>query len=290
MASDVKQGTVKIWFGLLKMAIQQGLPINEEFYRSWGTREELTSLSFNKWWTLRGKELFEGAVPKVSLVKATPDAVLVRIPTCLNSDQVKKQVSSLMARARGTKRIKQKAPLGFTGDVKYMRLKQYERYLGVEFDPKNAGKTIEEKTELLRQEYRKIKARLDKQRKTMREAGKGRVAQKFQYRDPDAFDSESEIRKGIDAKKVSRWRLSGKLLLLNVAEGQFPGKGYYGARLSERLTGRLQSLGIENIRTVARHKGGGVTRAQKTLVQQRHAKVKRTAANAAKAATPDSGA
>ncbi len=53
---------------------------------------------FNKWWKQRGKELFEGSVPMVSLVKATPDAVLVRIPTSLNSGQVKKQVSSLMTR------------------------------------------------------------------------------------------------------------------------------------------------------------------------------------------------
>ena len=118
---------------------------------------------------------------------------------------------------------------------------------------------------MLKHEYRKIKARLDKQKKTLRDAGKGRVANKFQYRDPDAFGSESEIRKGIDAKKVSRWRLSGKLLLLNVASGEFPGRDYYGSKLGEKLTGRLTNLGLTTLETVPRNKGGGRTREELRL-------------------------
>jgi len=275
MATTVQQGSVKIWFGMLKLAMRQGVPINEEFYRPWGTRQELEKLRFNTWWRLRGKELFEAAVPKVSLVNATGSEVTVRIPTSLNSKQVKAQVSALMAKQRGTKRISEKAPLGFVGDVNYKRLKQYERYLGIEFDPKNAGKTVEEKTEALRGEYRKIKDRLDKQKATLRRQGKTRAALKLNPRDPDAFDSESKIRKGIDAKKVSRWRLSGKLLLLNVAEGQFPGKEYYGSRLAERLDKRLGKLGLQDIGTVVRNRGGGVSRAQKTLMQERRTKAER---------------
>lgn len=275
MASDVKEGSAKIWFNMLKMAIQHGLPINDEFYREWGTREELASLTFNQWWKQRGKQLFLDAVPKVSMVEASEEAVVIRIPASLNSVQVKKQVSALIAQQRETKRLKQKAPLSFVGDVDYRRLRQYERYLKIELDPRNAGKTIEQKTELLRNDYRKTKARMDKQRKTLRERGNSSAAKKFLVRELDAFGSEAQIRKGIDAKKVSRWRLSGKLLLLNAAEGQFPGKDYYGARLAERLRTRLARLGLKDIGSVVRNKGGGVTRSQKTLVEERRTKVER---------------
>jgi hypothetical protein len=119
MKSDVKIGSVKIWFGLLKFAIRQGVPINESFYKSWGTNQELAALSFNKWWKERGKALFESAIPVVSLVDANNEAVTVRIPTSLNAVRVKKQVSALMTKHRGTKRLKQKAPMGFVGDVNY---------------------------------------------------------------------------------------------------------------------------------------------------------------------------
>ena len=193
-------------------------------------------------------------------MKATTSEVTVRIPTSLNAKQVKEQVSALMTKQRGTKRIGVKSPLGFVGDVNYKRLKQYERYLEIEFDPKNAGKTVEEKTEALRGEYRRIKDRLDKQRKTLRDSGKARVAAKLHPRDPDAFDSESKIRKGIDAKKVSRWRLSGKLLLLNVASGEFPGRDYYGSKLAEKLKSRLKNVGLTTLETVPPNKGGGRTR------------------------------
>ena len=277
MKSDVKTGSVKIWFGLLKLAIRQGIPINESFYKSWGTKQQLAALSFNKWWKERGKALFESAIPVVSLVEANDEAVTVRIPTSLNAVQVKRQVSALMTKHRGTKRLKQRTPMGFVGDVNYKRLKQYERYLEIEFDPKNAGRTVEEKTEALRNVYRKIKGRLEKQKSTMQKAGNSRISAKFKFRDPDTFDSESKLRKGIDAKKVSRWRLSGKILLLNVAEGEFPGKGYYGAQLAKKLRNRLDKMGLEDIGTVARHKGGGRTKAELTLVKSGKTKAQREA-------------
>ena len=44
MATTVRKSAVKIWFGMLKLAMRQGVPINEEFYRPWGTRQELEKL------------------------------------------------------------------------------------------------------------------------------------------------------------------------------------------------------------------------------------------------------
>jgi hypothetical protein len=275
MKTGVGKGSQKIWFGLLKQAIRQGLPINEEFYRSWGTRDEISTLTFNRWWKLRGQALFESALPVVTLCEASDDAVTVRIPTTLNAVQVKQQVSALMTKHRGTKRLKKKPVFGFVGDVNYKRLKQYERYLEIEFDRRFAGRTIEEKTEALRDVYRRIKARLEKQKITMQKAGKAQVSKLFNFRDPDSFGSESQIRKGIDAKKVSRWRLSGKLLLLNVAEGEFPGRGYYGAQLAKKLRSRLDHIGLEDIGGSIRNKGGGRTKAQLTLTTLRRTKAQR---------------
>ena len=257
MKGQVQTGTIKIWFGLLKLAIAQGLPINESFYRSWGTRDELAKLTFNRWWLTTGKSLFQESIPAVSLLDENDGFLTVKIPTSLTAVQVKQQVSELVANHRGTKRLKNKPPWAFVGDVNYKRLKQYERYLAIEFDPQNAGKTVEEKTELLRIVYRNIKTRLDKQKKTLMSTGKKSAALRLFYRDPDSFGSKLEIRKGIDAKKVNRWKLSGKILLLNVAEGTFPGRDYYGPRLAKRLQGRLDRLGLVDIGATVRNKGGG---------------------------------
>jgi hypothetical protein len=263
VTTDTPEALVKIWFGFLQMAIECDLPLNEDFYASWGTREELSKLAFNRWWLTHGKALFEAAVPTVTLESATDDYLLIKIPISLKASQVKQQVSSLIFEHRGkTKRVKRKPPLSFTGDVEFKRLKQYERYLEVEFDPKFEGKTIEHKTEGLREVYRKIKTRLDKQQKTLKDQGKR--ADFLKPRDDDEFDlkrtkfglTKAFIRSGIDAKKVGRWRLSGQHLLLNVAGGQFPGRGYYGSQLRKRLRDRLSAIGLDEIKMVSRHKGG----------------------------------
>jgi hypothetical protein len=272
MRTQPQTGTIKIWFGLLKLAIAQGLLINEDVYRSWGTREELTNLTFNRWWRDRGKLLFEESIPRVTLVRSTNQYVTVQIPTSITAVQVKQQVSELITKHRGTKRLKVKPPLAFVGDVNYKRLKQYERYLEIEFDPRNAGKTVEEKTEILRNVYRKIKARLDKQRATLKASGKIRVARRLFYRDPDSFGSKLEIRQGIEAKKVNRWKLSGQILLLNVAEGQFPGVDYYGAQLAKKLKERLAPLGMERIGGSVKNKGGGRKKQDLTLIRVRNSK------------------
>ena len=94
MKSDIRTGSVKIWFGMLKLAIGQGLPLNEKFYKSWGTKQELSRFTFNKWWKERGKALFESAVPVVSVLETSDDAVTLQIPTSLNAQQVMGGVGS----------------------------------------------------------------------------------------------------------------------------------------------------------------------------------------------------
>ena len=281
---------VKYWFSKNLVSIPKAgdspwsAEFDAKFYEPWGAKQELLTLSFNRWWETRGRDLFERGIPRVKLVTSSEEAVTVRIPTSINSAEVKKQVISLMTAQRGTKRLKRKAPLGFTGNIKLNTLQQYERYLEIELDPSNRGKTVEEKTEQLRKKHRDIAAKLSKQKETMAQAGikyvKGKPLGKWlKARDPDSFDmykdengqlkkiSEKEIRKGINAKKVSRWRLSGKLLLLNVAGGKFPGADYYGEGLEKKLQARLKEFGLQDIGQVVRNKGGGRKKEDLTLVR-----------------------
>jgi len=71
--------------------------------------------------------------------------------------------------------------------------------------------------------------------------------------------------------------LSGKILLLNVAEGRFPGTGYYGPQLAKRLRVRLDKLGLEDIGMSVRNVGGGRTKADMTLVKTTRTKTEREA-------------
>lgn len=279
MKSAVSPGSVKIWYRFLQIAIREGLPIDHEKYRDWGTPEEIARTAFDPWWKRTGRQLFASYNPVLELIETSLDFVIVKIPTALGAIQVKKQVSALMTKQRGTKRLKKKTTQSFVGDVQYKTLIQYERYLKIELDPKNSNKTVEEKTEMLRDVYRKIKARLVKQKATLQAAKKTQISKKLVYREPDSFSSEKEIRKGIDAKKVSRWRLSAQLVLLNVAEGQFPGRGYYGAKLAQKLKDRLHEMGIERIGVVARNKGGGRTREELTQIKAGRSKRERELAS-----------
>lgn len=285
MKTVVARSSVKVWFGFLKMAIRHGVPINQDVYSAWGTQEELAKLTFNKWWLTRGKALFESEAPKAKVVASTNLSVTIEIPTSLNSKQVKEQVSRLMTEQRGTKRLKVKPSLSFEGDVNYKTLKQYERLLEIDLNPKFAGESIEQKTERLREKYRDLMNAAKKRKETLRAKGNKRAALGIKYRDPNElqdygdesvpFTSEAQIRKGVDPKKAGRWRVSGKILILNAAEGRFPGKDYYGNRIGSHLRSRLQALGLEDIGAIPRNKGGGQVREDLHMVRVRKSKKQR---------------
>ena len=292
MGAITNIGSVRVWFRFLQQAIRHRVPIDEKFYEQWGTKEQLRKLRFNTWWEARGRDLFANAVPKIELVATSREAVIVRIPTSIGSAELTKQVVALLNAQRGAKGLRRKPPLSFTGKIKLATLVQYQRYLAIDLDPLNAGKTIEQKTEQLRKVYRDIGVKLDNQKASMANKGvkyvKNRPLGKWlKYRDPDSFEmykdenkklrklSEREIRKGINSKKISRWRLSGKLLLLNVAEGEFPGTGYYGAGLEKKLKARLKEFGLQDIGLIVRNKGGGQKKEDLTRVRIRRTEKER---------------
>jgi hypothetical protein len=248
--------TVKLWFNYLQLALDQGVPINWDFYRQWGNESELRTWSFNKWWKLRGEKLFNVESPtvaKVKLINKESDYITVVIPLNSPIEETKRSISELVLKSRKSRRLKKVGSLLPTGQVNYTTLIQYRRFLKIDFDPRNQGKTIQEKTDKLIEEYRKLLAVGLKRRTTLRSKGKAVVARRFSNRDPESLDKK---RIGISPNKVSRWRLSGKHIILNVAEGFFPGSDYYGPKLEERLRERLKAIGLEDIGKVVVAKGG----------------------------------
>lgn len=263
---SLPSGTAKLWYNFLQIAIEQKLPINWEIYRAWGTAVEISATRFNTWWKSRGKALFDAAsapAPITSIVSKTDTAVTVVIPLGIPLDDIKKQVSDIVLSSRTKRRIG-KAAVTFTttGQVNYSTLAQYKRFLEIDFSPKFQGKTIEQKTKALVDQYAKLQEVGKKRRATLRKKGKNAVANKFSNRDPATFDKKALG--GVSPKRVSRWRLSAKHLLLNVAEGVFPGSGYYGQRLNERLAERLDKIGLEAIGDVKAAKGGKKKRVRRS--------------------------
>lgn len=234
------KGTVKLWFDYLRLADAFGVEVDWSVYAAWGSRDELLTTTFNRWWTTRGRHLFDEDArhsPNVVVVEKSESEILVRIPLASPIEDIKQAISEIVLKSRVKRRIGSKGRFGATGQVNYKTLAQYKRYL--EIDLKHGDEmTVAEKTAELVRLYEKIHAKGLKQRKTLRAKGKGSTANKFRTRNPEELN-RAEIG-GISPKRVSRWRLSGKHILLNVAEGQFPGGGYYGARLKERLSQRMR--------------------------------------------------
>jgi hypothetical protein len=254
---SARQSTVKLWYNFLQIGIRQGVPVNWKAYSEWGAPEEIEAWKFNRWWKERGRDLFsepDACSPVVQILRKDVASVTVRVPLYMRIDDVKRSISDIVLQARTKKRIGNRGKYAITGQVNYSALAQYRRYLDIDFDPKYHGKTIEEKTVALISEYRRLMAKGLKQRQTLRGRGKANVANRFSNRDPEEFDREKLG--GINPKQVSRWRLSGKHILLNVASGVFPGAGYYGPRLNERLQERLKAVGLTDIGIVQRARGG----------------------------------
>ena len=132
--------------------------------------------------------------------------------------------------------------------MNYKTLAAYRRYLEIDLDPRNADKTISEKTELLKLVYQRIHERMKKQRQTLSQKGKIRIAARFTSHEPDAFETTDRQAKlklaGFSPKKAHRWSVSGRLVMLNVAQGEFPGSGYFGDGIAKRLRARERELGI----------------------------------------------
>lgn len=240
-----RKGTVKLWFDYLQMAAKLGLEVNWAFYAPWGTKAELTTISFNRWWITRGRDLFEKdsvSTSRVTRVENTRSDVVVRIPLDMPLDVIKAAVRDIVLAARPKVRIGGKGRFAVSGQVNYKSLAQYKRFLEIDLYWGSHETTTAEKAEELVRRYQRFSAKGVKQRQTLRQAGKAKTAMRFHNRDPEELTRKDIGR--INPKRVNRWRLSGKHILLNVADGKFPGDGYHGSKLNERLLQRMNQRGI----------------------------------------------
>ena len=247
-----KQGALKLWFDFLQLAIRNGVPINEAYYARWGTKSEIAGATFHRWWRERGKELLAVSTPmreqQIKVVSQDEGSVTVCIPTDLPMAIINRGVGKIVTGARNSKQTRAFASFAPSGQVNYKNLAAYKRYLEIELDPRNAKRSGAEKIALLQQAYGKIHERMKKQRNTMRAKGNKEAAARFSSHEPDVFDTTDKSSRlklaGFSPKKAHRWKVSGQLVMLNVAEGRFPGEGYYGARIAESLRRRKQKMNV----------------------------------------------
>ena len=156
----------------------------------------------------------------------------------------KRQVAALLAEQKTAHRIRRGYDLKISGAANYKVLKRYERLLKIELDFDNRGLPASERLKKVQQKYKQIAQRRIKARATLLAKGKRAYSGITRYVDPDSLGSEREEEVSANPKKISRWSLSARHILLNVAEGTFPGAGYHGSKLSERLKKRLKSRSI----------------------------------------------
>jgi len=252
------------WFFFLQQAIKAGLEINADAYREWGTEKELKSISFYRWWSTRGEKIAtRHSETLAKVVDVDSSGVTIHFPFSLNSRQVKAAASALVTKSRASVSVRVRAQ---TKGFDYKQFKLFEKVLELELDMKNDGLTYAKKAAILsdlfkqRSEVNKKTLGTYRQRATDFETlwkrdGKtvdrktmemyrrraASLAEFIRQRDSEWGATEHSELVGADsamAKKMWRWGTQAKMLMLNAAEGQFVGDGWYGRRLGEQLKTR----------------------------------------------------
>ena len=256
----------EIWYWFLRQALKVGLPFDEAAYGAWGTKAEIESWGFKKWWRARGIEIArQQQVTEPEIVEQTQSTITIRFPLSMPSRVVKAKASSLVARARGTKRPNQGKK---TSNFNYTKVKQLQRFLAIDLEEDLSALTLEEKGWLLAQEYKRIGGIHSKSIRTYRDkadalhkAGDRGIASRYRRRamkledykvsNTDRWDSDS-AGKSVErnAEKLGRWAIQARLILLNVARGEFPGSDWYGSRRYAIYKRRLRDFGITSIGAV----------------------------------------
>ena len=263
------------WYWFLRQALKVGLPFDEKAYGSWGSQAEIEAWSFKKWWETRGREIARQSLStEPEVIERTASSITIRFPLTMPSQAVKARASALVAKARGTTRNhKGKSPSTFH----YVKIKQLQRFLKVDLDERYSGLTLEKKGELLKARYqrigaghakaiRKYREKADELKKQGDKGAASRYRRRaislndFKAANIDSWDPhlEKEII-DLSADKLGRWAVQARLILLNVARGEFPGSDWYGNRRNEFYKKALREFGLAAI-GAPRHRGGARSR------------------------------
>ena len=277
------------WYWFLRQALKVGLPFDEKAYGSWGTQAEIEAWSFKKWWETRGREIArQSHSTEPEVIERTASSITIRFPLTMSSQAVKARASALVAQARGTKRInKGKSPSTFN----YTTIKQLQRFLKIDLDERYSGYTLEQKGEVLKARYQRIGAghakAVQKYRKKAEELqlrGAKEAASRYRRRaislenykstHTDNWDPKA-VKEIVDlnAHKLGRWAVQARLILLNVAEGEFPGSNWYGNRRHDSYKRALRQFGLPAIGSV-RPKGGVISKGVEERKKKASRKIK----------------
>lgn len=236
------QGLARVWFRYLQMAQIANEPIDWAKYEQWGSPEELSTLSFNAWWKLRGKSLFTPQPKKVRVVDQDQDGITLWVPFGERRELVAAQVKRLLAEYESHGSYKDAIQCVPTGRVNVEALIRYQRMLEVDLESKKAGLSFADKVRLLQQRYEKNFARLKKQQDTLKAKNSPRRLKKPRMAKVTGREGDTKLTKLAPEMRVAyRWLAQAKIVMKNVAAGSFPGEGYYQRKGEPSLGKQLAS-------------------------------------------------
>lgn len=236
------QGVARVWFRYLQLAVIANEPIAWDIYAAWGTPEELATISFHKWWKLRGADIFTPKPKRIELVEKTDDSIIVTIPFGLTREQTHSQLNELLSQHSPTGSTTSSLEFVPTGRVNTDSLTRYQRMLEIDLNPSTAGQPFKKKLTTLQERYARNDARLRKQQATMKSKGSRKRLRlpkidKLKGREKDS----KRIYIFTDERVAHRWLAQAKIVMKNVASGQFPGSGYYQKKGEPSLGKRVRS-------------------------------------------------
>jgi hypothetical protein len=289
-AQRVNRAYYSSWFFFLKQALRQGIRVNEAAYHEWGTIEELGTLSFNQWWDRRGEQVARNnASRNAKLVSVDSSKVTIEFPLSLNSRAVKASASAIFTKAK--RAVSSSVTNGKDRRFNYKTFKILEKMLEIELDQptrrtkrvidkKHAGQLqqvtfakkavilsdlftaqsqVNKKTlETYRRRAKECEQRGDRKRVQFYRERAASLSEFIARQDAQWTDAERDELATIDpslARKLSRWSLQARILMLNAALGHFSGNDWYGKELGEKLREKERSLGV-GVKLTKRSKGG----------------------------------
>jgi len=270
------------WYYFLKEAIKTGIPINQAAYEHWGTPEELSSWSFNKWWTTRGQQIAaEASRREARVTKITRTAVTVEFPISMTSKAVRAQASAAVAKVR--REMAAKALIPQEKRFNYKNFKILEKVLSLETSSAMAGATHAARNRALAEAFREQGEVNKKRLLTLRQRAKefdlifrrdgrkedqekaalyrqraGSLEQWIKRQESQWTVLENEELLAADPslqKKLYRWSTQARILMFNAAAGEFTGDGWYGDRIGSTMAQRMRKIGAK-VSVGDRNKGG----------------------------------
>lgn len=283
MKKKMDRFAVASWYAYLQMAIQNGIQISKK-YKSWGTEQEISTTKFSRWWRERGERLFGSAQAEVAVVSESEDFITLTVPRQLTSKDAVAQVRTALSGKVGKNFGRSSDEMAYTGRVHYAKLRQYERLLGIHLKPESANRPMDELGLALVAKYQLIEKASRARAQTLKKSG-SKLWKRVAWIDPsnfrrvtglEAFGDGSRTSKRqvseVSYKNLRLWLASGFITLLNVADGQFPGKQSTGKEVTETVKKRLDRIGKLSLWSGHAKKGGGQVKAKLTQVEQRYTK------------------